>query len=160
MVGKGKSFKSVRYKGADQRGRIRILDKMSEVWVQVSAMTGKEYFITYYENHKEEYLKRNRNWRKNNPKKKSKNNKKYYKKWKRKKSINKSKYSGTSLKELYIKRYGRDLEKTKDNATLTEHKKRIFCVDCIHYRRGKIQDCPGWEKCKYKEEILEIINEK
>jgi len=125
-------------------------------------MTDKEYFITYYKDHKGEYLKRNRKWRKNNPKKVSKNNKKYYKKFleKRKKSINKSNYGGTSLKEMYIKRYGRDLEKTKDNATLTAHQKRMVCIDCIHYKRGKISGCPGWDKCKYKEEILEIINEK
>jgi len=124
-------------------------------------MTDKEYFITYYKNHKEEYLKRNRNWRKNNPKKKSKNNKKYYKRFveKRKKSINKSNYGRESLKKLLIKRYGKDLKKTKDNITLTAHKKKMFCVDCIYYKRGRIlKGCPGWDKCPFKEEILEEIN--
>lgn len=122
----------------------------------------KEYFIDYYKNHKKEYLKRNRKWRKNNPDKVSKNNKKYYKKFlvKRKKSINKSNYEVKSLKGLFIERYGNDLKKRKDNVTLTGHKKRIFCIDCIYYKRGKIlKGCPGWDKCKFKEEILEEINE-
>ena len=124
-------------------------------------MIDKEYFINYYKNHKEEYLKRNRNWRKNNPKKVSKNNKKYYKEFseKRKKAINKSNYGGKPLKELLIKRYGKNLKKTKDNVTLTEHKKRIFCVDCIYYKRGRIlKGCPGWDKCPFRKEILEEIN--
>jgi len=120
----------------------------------------KEYFITYYKDHKEEYLKRNRGWRKNNPKKKSKNNKKYYQEFlkKRKKSINKSNYEIKSLKELFIERYGKNLNKIKDNATFTEHKKRIFCVDCIYYRRGRIlKGCPGWEKCIYRKELIRLI---
>lgn len=79
---------------------------------------------------------------------------------KRKKSINKSNYGGKSLKELYIERYGKNLNKTKDNATLTGYKKRIFCIDCINYKRGKTLNCPGWEKCKFKEETLEEINKK
>ena len=125
-------------------------------------MTDKEYFATYYENHKEDYLKRNRTWRKNNPKKKSKNNKRYYKKFleKRKGSVNKSNYGKNSLKKIYIERYGKDLQRTKDNVTLTNHEKRMFCVDCINYKRGKILNCPGWEKCEYKLEIMKMIDEK
>ena len=124
-------------------------------------MPDKEYFITYYNDHKEEYLKRNRRWRKNNPKKVSKNNKKYYKEFskKRKKAINKSNYAGEPLKKLLIERYGKYLLKTKDNITLTQHRKKMFCVDCIYYQKGKIsKGCPGWDKCPFKEEILEEIN--
>ena len=77
---------------------------------------------------------------------------------KRKKAINKSDYGRTSLKKLFIERYGRNLSKTKDDVTHAEHKKRMICVDCINYKRGKIRNCPGWDKCIYKEKILKVIN--
>lgn len=77
------------------------------------------------------------------------------------KDLEKRKKHKKQLKELLVRRYGKNLKKTKDNITLTEHKKRIFCVDCIYYKRGRIlKGCPGWDKCPFKKEILEEINNK
>ena len=118
----------------------------------------KEYFRIYYKNHKKEYQKRDKRWRKKNPKRMKEIKEKYLKNLgKRKKGINKTEYNKGSLKELFIERYGKSLKKTKDDVTHINHKKRMICVDCLEY---KTKRCPGWEACKYKEEILEIINEK
>ena len=122
-------------------------------------MMDKEYFKTYYKNHKEKYLKRDKEWAKDNPDKVKAMKKKYRDKVKEEgeKHTNQSSYGKTSPK--LIERYGKDLEKTKDNVTLIKHKKRMFCMDCIYYRRGRIlKGCPGWDRCPYKEEILEEIN--
>lgn len=70
------------------------------------------------------------------------------------KHTNKSSYDEGSLKVLFVKRYGKCLRKTKDDVTNTPHKTRMVCVDCLQY---KTRGCPGWAKCKYKEEILEEI---
>ena len=110
----------------------------------------KEYFRNYYKDHKEKYIERYNKWRKNNPEKVRIINERYLKK----KSTNKSRYSRTPLKELYIERYGKCLRKTKDDVTHTNHKRRMICIDCLEY---KTERCPGWEACKYKDEILEEI---
>jgi len=110
--------------------------------LQMDTMMNKKYTKIYYKNHKKEYHER------------------YLKSLigGRKKSINKSNYGREPLKKLLIERYGKKLKKTKDNITLTAHKKKIFCVDCIYYKRGRIlKGCPGWDKCPFKEEILKEI---
>ena len=117
-------------------------------------MIDKEYFKNYYKDHKEGYIKRYNKWRKDNPEKVRVINERHLRK---KKATNKSRYSRVPLKELYIERYGKSLRKTKDDVTHTNHKRRIFCIDCINYKRGKTLNCPGWEKCKYRQEILEEI---
>ena len=116
----------------------------------------KEYFQKYYQDHKREYRERQRKWYKNNPEKAKARNERYLKKLlaKRKKATNKTNYSGTSLEGLYIRGYGKSLGKTKDDVTHTDHKKRMVCVDCLECGT---KECPGWDKCKYKEEILETI---
>jgi len=116
----------------------------------------KEYFENYYQDHKKEYRGRQRKWYKNNPEKAKAKNERYLKKLlaKRKKATNKTNYSGTSLEGLFIRGYGKGLGKTKDDVTHTDHKKRMVCVDCLECGT---KECPGWDKCKYKEEILETI---
>ena len=137
---------------------------MSEMWVQVSAMMDKEYFRIYYKNHKKESLTRSKKWHQDNPERVKILKEKYFKKLlgKKKTITNRSNYNkGKNLKKLFISRYGKYLEKTKDNITLTAHRKRIFCVDCIYYKRGRIlKGCPGWDKCPFKEEILKEIKKK
>ena len=120
----------------------------------------KAYFQNYYQEHKKQYDKRKKEWRKKNPEKVRAISKRYREKLsgKRKKSINKTNYSRTtSLKKSYLKRYGKDLNNKKDDVTDTPHKARMVCVDCLDY---KTERCPGWDKCKYKEEILEEIKRK
>ena len=117
-------------------------------------MTDKEYFENYYQDHKKEYRERQRKWYKDNPEKLKASIKRYRLLGKRKKATNKTNYSGTSLEGLFIRGYGKSLGKTKDDVTHTDHKKRMVCVDCLEH---KTKECPGWDKCKYKEEILETI---
>jgi len=120
------------------------------MWVQVAAMTAdKEYFQKYFQVHKKEYRRRYIQWNKDNPEAAKAISKRYREK-KRKKSINKSDYGKIPLEELYIRGYGKSLRKTKDDVTHIRHKKRMFCVDCLDY---KTRECPGWDRCKYKEEI-------
>jgi len=73
---------------------------------------------------------------------------------KRKKSINKTDYGKVGLKALYIKQYGKNLESKIDGITHLKSKKRRFCLDCPLDKK----ECPGWENCINKKEILEIIN--
>jgi len=119
----------------------------------------KEYFQKYYQDHKKEYRDRDRRWLKNNPEKAKARKERYLEKLlgKRKKTTNKTDYSVKSLKDSYIKRYGKKINKMKDDVTNVKYKIRIFCLDCIEYKGSKFLECPGWEKCIYKEEILETI---
>ena len=126
----------------------------------------KQYFQKYYQDHKKEYKKRKKKWYKDNPGKQIEINKRYCenKRWLekyldiRKKATNKSNYSRvTSLKESYLKRYGNDLKNMKDDVTNKIYKGKMVCVDCLDYRTKR---CPGWDRCKYREEILEEIKTK
>jgi len=119
----------------------------------------KIYFQKYYQDHKKEYRKRDKKRYKNNPEKAKARRERYLEKLleKRKKSINKTDYSVKSLKDSYIKRYGNKINKMKDDVTNVRYKIRIFCLDCIEYKGSKFLKCPGWDKCIYKEEILETI---
>ena len=120
----------------------------------------KKYFQKYYQDHKKEYNKRRKKWCKKNPEKAIAIRKRYREKFlgKRKPAINKTDYSRvTSLKESFIKRYCNDLRNKKDDITHRKHKGKIICVDCLDYRTRR---CPGWDKCEYKEEILEEIKRK
>ena len=124
-------------------------------------MMDKEYFRNYYKNHKKEYRGRDKKWRKNNPEKVKAIKERYMESLlgKRKKGINKTDYGKTSLKGLFIDSYGKDLRNKKDDVTNTEHQKRMICVDCIHYKHGKIlKGCPGWDRCPFKKEILKEIS--
>jgi len=119
-------------------------------------MMDKEYFINYYKNHKKEYRKRDKRWRKNNPEKVKAIKERYLEKYlgKRKKSINKTDYGKVGLRALYIKQYGKNLESKIDNITHLKCKKRRFCLECTLDKK----ECPGWENCIHKKETLEIIN--
>ena len=120
----------------------------------------KEYYQNYYQDHKKEYDKRKKKWCKKNPEKARAISKRYREKFagKRKGAINKSDYSKrTSLKESYLKRYGNDLKNMKDDVTNKTYKGKMVCIDCLDYRTRR---CPGWDRCKYREEILEEIKKK
>ena len=117
----------------------------------------KEYFENYYQDHKKEYRERQRKWYKDNPEKAKASIKRYRLLGKRKKATNKTNYGETSLKGLFIRSYGKDLKKTKDDVTHNSHTKKMICIDCLEY---KTKGCPGWDKCEYKEEILEEIKTK
>ena len=120
----------------------------------------KEYHKIYYQDHKKKLNKKYKEWYKKNPEKAKAISKRYREEvlGKRKKATNKSNYSRvTSLKESYLKRYGRDLNNKKDDVTKTPHKGKMVCVDCLDYRTKR---CPGWDRCEYKEEILEEIKRK
>jgi len=127
-------------------------------WI-VTMKPDKEYYRKYYKDHKEKIIKKSIEWQKNNPEKARKIRKRYREKepGERKKPINKTNYGETPLKKLYIKLYGKDLENKMDNISHVKGKKRIFCVDCpIHNKK----ECPGWENCNYKGELLKIINKR
>ena len=121
-------------------------------------MMDKEYFRIYYKNHKKEYERRKVKWSKENPQAAKTISKRYRDKVRDKgeKVTNQSEYPVKPLKILFIESYGEDLENTRDDITHSHNRTRVVCIDCIHYRRGHTS-CSGWDKCPYKEEILEEI---
>ena len=65
-------------------------------------------------------------------------------------------YTFRSLKQIYRKDYGKDLESHYDRADKTLYRKRIFCLDCLNYKV-----CKGrfWKSCPHRAEALKIIKE-
>jgi len=122
----------------------------------------KEYFQKYYQDHKTKLTRRNKIWRSKNPLKLEIIQQRYRDKFltKGKVTTNKSAYEVKSLRDSFIKRYGKSLNKIMDDVTNAKYKIRVFCHDCINYKGSKFLDCPGWEECPYKEEVLEEINKK
>ena len=65
-------------------------------------------------------------------------------------------YTFKSLKEAFIKDYGKDLKCRYDRADKTLYKEKIFCLDCLYY-----ETCRGrcWKGCPYRARVLKIIKE-
>jgi hypothetical protein len=107
----------------------------------------------YYKDHREKMIKQSIQWHKDNPKKMRIINKR----WRDKiEPENKTNYGKKGQKVLLIKQYGKDLESKKDAVTWGTYKKRLFCLDCEEHNTDL---CLGWEKCEYKLEILQLIND-
>jgi hypothetical protein len=60
------------------------------------------------------------------------------------------------MTQKLIEDYGYDLETKKDNIDGLVYKKRLFCVDCKHYKK-----CRGaiWNICVIKELALKEIRQ-
>ena len=65
-------------------------------------------------------------------------------------------YTFKSLKEAFIKDYGKDLKSRYDRADKTLYRERIFCLDCLDYKA-----CKGrfWKSCPYRARALKIMKE-
>jgi hypothetical protein len=59
-----------------------------------------------------------------------------------------------NLKEKLIKNYGIDLENKFDSTDNYFYNERIFCRDCLHFRK-----CKGrfWKSCPIRAEMIKII---
>jgi len=119
----------------------------------------KEYFQKYYQDHKVKLAKSNKKWRSKNPLKLEIIQQRYKDKFlnKDKATTNKSAYVVKSLKDSYLQRYGKGLNKIKDNISGITYRVRVFCYDCIKHKGRKFLDCPGWERCPFKAEVLNLI---
>jgi hypothetical protein len=108
----------------------------------------------YYKDHREKMIKQSIQWKKDNPGKVSIQQRRHREK---RESENKTNYGRKGQKVLLIKQYGKDLESKKDFITRVPLKRRLFCQDCLEF-----EICEGrqWENCKYKDEILQLINDK
>lgn len=112
------------------------------------------YMKQYYKDHREKMIKQSIQWHQDNPKRTRIINKRYRE---RREPENKTNYGRKGLKALSIKQYGKDLESKKDNIACVSYTRRLFCLDCEEHETDL---CPGWENCKYKNEVLELINDK
>ena len=119
----------------------------------------KEYFQKYYQDHKISLNKSNKKWRKKNQLKTKIIQQRYRDKFltKGRTTTNKSAYEVKSLKDSYLKRYGKSLNKIRDDVSGATYRIRVFCRDCINYKGSKFLDCPGWENCPYREEVSKLI---
>ena len=109
----------------------------------------KEYMRQYYKDHREKMLNQSKKWHKDHPRRMREINKR----WRDKRGFDKTNYDKKGLKALYIEDYGKDLE-NKKRLIWSKHQIRLFCLDCKDYGTDL---CPGWSNCKYKLEVMKII---
>lgn len=114
----------------------------------------QKYMKQYYKDHREKMIKQSIQWHKDNPEKVKIIVKRSRE---RREPENKTNYGRKGQEVLLIKQYGKDLESRKDAVTWSTYKKRLFCLDCKEYKTNL---CPDWDNCKYREEILQLINDK
>ena len=64
-------------------------------------------------------------------------------------------YPQRSKAKAYLNDYGENLESKYDMADKTTYKKRIFCLDCLNFKKCKYK----WKNCPLRAKALKIMKE-